>query len=431
MIPSPEVHRTLTRWHLPLSRSRSMFRGGKGVDMGGVACLEVGPRVLSIYEGFFSGGARVLHTSLVRGLDATTGQRHSVLGLTNRSRREATRQAARSDASYRRLRGAGVPVTLLRRTTETPLREQHLSTLRRLVSAADLVLTLKEQPLAALARAGSRGRPVITCLHRSDPEHQGRSLADLVSLVDQGIVTQAVCCAHSTQAAYHAATGIPLAQLPVVPNGVDLHRFRPSASDRADVRRELGIGADAPVVMLSARFDPMKDVPLFLSACAVFARTRRDAHVVLCGAGMSHANPALTSLLVDTLRGWDAADSRVHLLGIREDMPRLYNGADLVALSSAYGEAAPLSLLEGMACGAVPVTTDVGDAAQIVADPRLVVGRDPTEMAEAWGAAFEHRDEHADRIQRQRQRLSDQRCFDAYAALIAAHVEPGRLTVAV
>lgn len=399
--------------------------------MAGVAFIEDGPRVLSIYEGFFSGGARLLHTSLVRGLEATTGQRHSVLGLTNRSRREATRQSARNDASYRRLIAAGVPVTLLRRTTEKPLREHHLSTLRGLVSAADLVLTLKEQPLAALARAGSAGRPVITCLHRSDPQHQGRSLADLVSLVDQGIVTQAVCCAHSTQAAYHAATGIPVAQLPVVPNGVDLHRFRPSAADRAEVRSELGVDGDAPVVMLSARFDPMKDVPLFLRASAIFVRTRRDAHVVLCGAGMSHANPALTTLLADTLRAWDVAGSRVHLLGIREDMPRLYNGADLVALSSAYGEAAPLSLLEGMACGAVPVTTDVGDAAHIVADPRLVVGRDPTEMAEAWEVAFEQREEHAERIHRHRQRLSDERCFDAYAALIAAHTEPGRLSVAV
>ena len=399
--------------------------------MNSVAFLEDGPRVLSIYEGFFSGGARILHTSLVRGLEGTTGQRHSVLGLTNRSRREATRQRARNDPSYRRLRAAGVPVTLLRRTTEQPVTEHHLSSMRRLVSAADLVLTLKEQPLAALARAGSAGRPVITCLHRSDPQHQGPSLADLVSLVDQGIVVQAVCCAHSTQSAYHAATGIPLAQLPVIPNGVDLHRFRPSASDRADVRSELGVEGDAPVVMLSARFDPMKDVPLFLRASAVLARTRRDAHVVLCGAGMAPANPALTALLADILGPWDAAHSRVHLLGIREDMPRLYNGADVVALSSAYGEAAPLSLLEGMACGAVPVTTDVGDAADIVADPRLVVGRDPKEMAEAWVAAFEQREEHAERIRRHRQRLSDQRCFDAYAALIAAHAEPGRLGVAV
>ena len=240
--------------------------------MGGEGLLEDGPRVLSIYEGFFSGGARALHTSLLRGLEATTGQQHSVVGLTHRSRRESTDQVARDDVSYRRLRAAGVPVKLLRRTSEQPWRPRHLSALTRLVSAADVVLTLKEQPLAPLARIGAIGPPVIPCLHRSDPEHQGSALGDLMSLVDRGVVTQAVCCAYSTQAAYHAATGIPLAQLPVVPNGVDLHRFRPSERDRAEVRRGLGVEGEAPVVLLSARFDPMKDVPLFLRSSAISRR---------------------------------------------------------------------------------------------------------------------------------------------------------------
>jgi glycosyltransferase involved in cell wall biosynthesis len=395
-----------------------------------VAAVDEGPRVLSIYEGFFSGGARALHTSLVRGLHATTGQRHSVLGLTDRSCREATRQVARHDASFRRLRADGVPVSVMRRTAEQPLGAAHLSRIARLVAGSDLVLSLKEQPLAALVRLASTERPVITCLHRSDPEHQGSALADLVSLVDQGVVTQAVCCAHSTQAAYHAATGIPIERLPVVPNGVDLRRFRPSALDRTETRCELGIEGEAPVVLLSARFAPMKDVPLFLRSAASFVRVRPDAHVILCGAGMSPDNAVLTALVADILRGWRAADSHVHLLGIREDMPRLYNAADLVALSSAFGEAAPLSLLEGMACGAVPVTTRVGDAAQIVADHRLVVEREPRGMAEAWLAAFEQREEHVERIHLHRQRLSDQRCFDAYAALISAQATPARLGLA-
>jgi glycosyltransferase involved in cell wall biosynthesis len=224
--------------------------------------------------------------------------------------------------------------------------------------------------------------------------------------------------ARSGPAAYHAATGIPLAQLPVIPNGVDLRRFRPSADNRRALRRELGAGDDAPVLLLSARFDPMKDVGLFVRAAAHLVRTRPDAHLVLCGAGMSATNPALAGLLAAAFARWPGADRQVHLLGIRTDMPRLYNAADLVVLTSAYGEAAPLSLIEGMACGAVPVTTDVGDAAAMVGDPRLVVGRDPAEVARGWLAAYEQREEHAERIHRDRQRLSDQRCFDAYAALV-------------
>lgn len=83
--------------------------------MGRVAFTEEGPRVLSVYEGFFAGGAQVLHTGVVRALQATTGQHHRVLSLTDRSVRENTVQLAQGDASYRSLVRAGVPVTALRR----------------------------------------------------------------------------------------------------------------------------------------------------------------------------------------------------------------------------------------------------------------------------------------------------------------------------
>ena len=376
--------------------------------------LENGPRVLSLYEGFFAGGARILHTAVVRSLDATTAQRHSVLSLSNRVDREFTAQAIEDDTCYRRLVTAGVPVRALDRRAGAPLRVADLAIVEQAVRATDVVLALKEQPLAPLTVTGTGGSPLITCLHRSDPENSGPALDALVSLHEQGVLTAAVCCSQATRAAYHAATGLPLAKLPVIPNGVDLHRFRPDGEARAQVRAELGIAPDAPVVLLAARFDEMKDVPLFLRAARLFLREHPDAHFVLCGAGMTTRNPALTRLVRHRLTG------RVHPLGIRRRMARIYNAADLVALTSSYGEAAPLCLLEGMATGAVPVTTDVGDAALLVGDDRLVTGHRPAEVAAAWVGAYADRDEHHARIARHRQRLSEQRCFDGYAALIDA-----------
>jgi glycosyltransferase involved in cell wall biosynthesis len=368
-----------------------------------VLALENGPRVLSLYEGFFAGGARILHTAVVRSLDATSAQRHSVLGMTNRVTREFTAQAIESDTCYRRLVAAHIPVRALDRSADMPLRVGDLAILEQAVGATDVILALKEQPLAPLTVVGTAQRPLITCLHRSDPEHSGPSLDALVSLHEQGLLTAAVCCSQATRDAYHAATGIPLAQLPVIPNGVDLHRFRPDPARRERTRAELGVPAGAPVVLVAARLDPMKDIPLFVRAARRF---------LLCGAGMSLANPALARLVGHRLSG------RVHALGIQPRMASLYNAADLVALTSAYGEAAPLCLLEAMASDAVPVTTAVGDAARIVGDARLVTGHTPEEVATAWAAAFAERDEHRDRIARHRQRLSEQRCFDGYAALI-------------
>lgn len=377
--------------------------------------LTGGPRVLSLYEGFFAGGARIQHTAVVRGLDATTGQRHSVLSLTNRVTREFTAQAITDDTCYRRLVAAGVPVRALDRSGEQPLRPADLAIVEQCVRDSDLVVALKEQPLVALRAVGTLGRALVTCLHRSDPEHSGPALDALVALHAEGALTAAVCCSHATRAAYHAATGIPLERLPVIPNGVDLHRFRPDHDLRARVRARLGIPAAAPVVLIAARYDPMKDIGLFVTAAGRFVRRRRDAHLVLCGAGMTADNPELVALLRRHLRG--RAD-QVHLMGVQPQMAGLYNATDLVALTSAYGEAAPLCLLEGMACGAVPVTTDVGDAARMVGDPRLVTGHEPHDVATAWEAAYALREQHRDRILPRRQQLSEQHGLDDYARLV-------------
>lgn len=371
-----------------------------------------GPRVLSLYEGFFAGGARILHTAVVRGLDATSGQRHRVLSLTNRVQREFTEQAITDDTSYRRLTRAGVPIQALDRTSDQPISVTQLQLIERAVAHSDVVLSLKEQPLTALSAVGTAGRPLLVALHRSDPEHQGPALSALVDLHAGGALTAAVCCSHATQLAYHRATGIPLRLLPVIENGVDLFTFRPRPEQRADLRRALGIPDTAPVVMLAARFDEMKDVPLFLAAARRFLRAEPRAHLLMCGAGMEPAS------LGDLLR--HLPGDQVHALGIRRDMPALYNATDLVVLTSRYGEAAPLCLLEGMASGAVPVTTDVGDAARIVGDPRLVTSRDPGQIADAWQAAHADADEHRERIARHRQRMSEQHCFDAYARLLNA-----------
>jgi hypothetical protein len=73
-----------------------------------------GLRVLSVYEGFFSGGARIAHTDVVLGL-AEGGQRHRVLSLHAEVYREATRQRMEDDACHRALSSAGVVVSALDR----------------------------------------------------------------------------------------------------------------------------------------------------------------------------------------------------------------------------------------------------------------------------------------------------------------------------
>lgn len=378
-----------------------------------------GLRVLSVYEGFFSGGARIAHTDVVLGL-AEGGQRHRVLSLHAEVYREATRQRMEDDACHRALSSAGVVVSALDRThhghgVSADFTGPELAETARATAQADVILSLKEQPLTLLNQAGLPRRPVVVCLHRSDPENQGRALDDLKAAIADGTVAACVCCAESTRSAY-AAAGIPRDLLHVIPNGVDLLRFRPDAARRVAFRSSLGVDPAAPVVAFAARYDGMKNVPLFLRAAHEWLRREPDGQVLMCGAGMTGTNPALAADIAEAFDG--ETPEGLRLLGVRRDMEIVYAGADVVALTSSWGEAAPLCLIEGMMCGAVPVTTDVGDAAAIVAGRGIVTAPDPSEIAASWSEAAARRETLAPVLAASRELFSRTRMVASYAALL-------------
>lgn len=352
-------------------------------------------RVLSLYEGFFAGGARILHSDVVEGLAADGTQEHRVLSLTSAARRDASLQFAHDDTRFRRLQERGVRIDTFDRVAgdRPPGPDEYtrdeLTHAARLFAEADVILSLKEQPLSlvvALERAGMLpDRAIAACLHRSDPTHSGPALGWLVESASCGAVTATISCAESTSRAY-ARAGVSACEAWVIDNGIDTRRFRPGTrAERRRIRAGLGIPDSAPVVLLAARFDAMKDPGLFLRAVAAHARTAPGTQYVVCGSGMTRTNPAFVSLLADS-----GVDDGVplHALGLREDMPELYRIADVVALTSAFGEASPLCLVEGAASGAVPVTTDVGDAARLVEGFGLVTARDVDAIVQAWGDAL-------------------------------------------
>ncbi|MGX5772474.1 glycosyltransferase [Microbacterium trichothecenolyticum] len=391
-------------------------------------------RVLSLYEGFFAGGARILHSDVVAGLHAAGEQSHGVLSLSAQARRDATVQFAHDDPRYRRLAGAGVEITALGGTAgaepmdPSSFGELDLYRAAEAIAQADVVLSLKEQPLGLLLALRAHGLmpsvPVAACLHRSDPTHSGPALGWLREAAETGLLTATISCAESTDAAYaqHLPFGLDRR---VVRNGIDIDVFTPEAdpADGAALRVRLGIPLDAPVVLLAARFDAMKDPGLFLRATARLSARRPDAHFVMCGAGMRPDNAAFASLMTDAAVPAD----RVHALGIRGDMPDLYRIADIVALTSAFGEASPLCLLEGAASGATPVTTDVGDAASSVAGFGLVTPREPHAIAAVWESVLSERGRLREAALAARAGLSRGRMIDEYRAAIEGLAERRRL----
>jgi glycosyltransferase involved in cell wall biosynthesis len=392
-------------------------------------------RVLSVYEGFFSGGARILHSDVVAGL-REDGQYHRVLSIHGEMHREATRQKIEDDACYRSLTAAGVPVTALRAGAPDAAAEglgtftaAELAATARLTADADVILSLKEQPLELLNQPGLPLRPIVACLHRSDPENQGPGLHHLRAAVADGRVAAAICCAESTKAAYQAA-GIPASVLHTIPNGVDLLRFRPDPRRRELTRASLGISSDATVVVFAARYAAMKNVPLFLRAAQAFLQREPRGHLIMCGAGMSPANPELRRDIAAAFIDEPEQAKRLSLLGVRGDMEALYAAADVVSLTSSHGEAAPLCLIEGMMCGAIPVATDVGDSASIVAGHGIITPADGDTIGAAWLEAAGRRNEFTPALLHSRERFSRTRMIASYSALIdRLHHKAGRTSL--
>ena len=290
----------------------------------------------------------------------------------------------------------------------------------RAVRQADVILSLKEQPLGLLLALRERGMmpdvPVAVCLHRSDPEHSGPALSWLSQAASNGILTAEISCAQSTSDAYEHYLTSSTGRF-VIGNGIDTDRFRVGAeSEVAATRRALGIPATAPVIVFAARFDAMKDPGLFLRSAALLSRHRPNTHFLVCGAGMTLENEAFRALLAES---GVTRTTNLHALGIRDDMPAIYRIADIVALTSSFGEASPLCLIEGAVSGATPVTTDVGDSARTVAGLGFVTTHDPAHIAATWAGALDRLLQLRDLSLAARPRFGRERMITEYASVVS------------
>jgi glycosyltransferase involved in cell wall biosynthesis len=148
---------------------------------------------------------------------------------------------------------------------------------------------------------------------------------------------------------------------------VDTKRFAPSAERRREVRNELGISANAPVVGTVSSLNPMKGVEYFLDAAAQVAAARPGAwFVVVGGAPASHR--AYGERLRERANELGLANSIV-FAGERADVERWYPAFDVDLITSLpRSEGTTTTALEAQACGVPVVATRVAAVGEVVAD---------------------------------------------------------------
>lgn len=264
-------------------------------------------------------------------------------------------------------------------------------------------------------------------IHHSDLGQAGTSrktvaVARLCALLSHWIPRNIICCAEKS-ANVHKAFGYDVRRMKVVPNGYDLSVFRPDEVARASLRSELALSPEQSVIGFVARYDPLKDHGNLLGALALLKRQGLTPTCILVGTGMETDN---RPLMADIER-FGVAD-QLRLMGRRNDIPAVMNALDLHVMSSA-SEAFPNVLAEAMACGTPSVSTDVGDAGEILGETGWIAPtRDPAALANAIRTAIEAMAEPdwEQRKQAARQRVetrfSIQRMVEGYrSAWIEAH----------
>lgn len=162
--------------------------------------------------------------------------------------------------------------------------------------------------------------------------------------------------------------GFPKERMLIIPNGIDVERFRPDVTSRSKVRRKWGVGKDVKIVGLVGRLDPMKDHPTFIMAAAGLAKERKDVRFVCVGTGPAEYRNELVKLCKDL-----GALEYFSFIEPVSNMPSIYNAMDILVSCSAYGEGFSNVIGEAMACNVPCVVTEVGDSKSIVGDNALVI----------------------------------------------------------
>jgi len=176
----------------------------------------------------------------------------------------------------------------------------------------------------------------------------------------------------------HRRAGFCVDRARVIPNGFDTRRFRPLPRVPEKSGRWPGLSGHCPVLGMIARWDPYKDHGTLLHALQLLKKRGQSFRCLLVGTGMAATNAALMRMI----RQRKLLQS-VLLLGPQDNTSAIFNRIDINVLSSS-SEAFPNVLGEAMACGVPCVTTNVGEAANIVGTTGWVVqSSDPVALANA------------------------------------------------
>lgn len=239
------------------------------------------------------------------------------------------------------------------------------ATLARIARSFDLLYANSPKSFLVAAIAGAIARrPVVW--HLRDILGDGHFSATNIRLLVTAAnwrASRVVANSHATADAFVAAGG-RRSLVSVVHNGIDPAPYDALSPDtRAAVRAELGIADDVFLAGCFSRLHPWKGQSVLLDAIARMPST----HALIVG-GALFSGEAPYEAELRARAALPAYAGRVHMLGARDDVPRLLAACDVIVHASVLAEPFGRVLVEAMLAGRPVIATRAGGVPEVVTD---------------------------------------------------------------
>ncbi len=187
----------------------------------------------------------------------------------------------------------------------------------------------------------------------------------------------------------HAEAGLAADRLTVIPNGVDLGRFRPSSpAERSAIRQQLGLPVDGFVLLFVGFFSREKHPEVAFGAWTDTFAHAPESTLVLVGRTRSPYYEIDSGLAESIRREADRIGCRDRLVMVEytDAIERYYRAADILILPSSR-EGMPNVVLEAMASGVPCVVSRLpGVTDAMIADGRDGILVEPADRASCAAA---------------------------------------------
>ncbi len=259
---------------------------------------------------------------------------------------------------------------------------------RALAQKYDAVHSHEEGSFIGVLVAGLLRVPHLYDMHSSLPQQltnfafsQSRSLARFFSWMERFVIRRSrvviVICPHLEQVVRGIEPNVPVVLIENAPGSGDA----PVAGSGAPIRSELGLAADAPVVLYTGTFEAYQGLDLLFDAAKQVLAARPDARFVLAG---GRPDQVARARLDAGRAGLGAA---VVFAGQRpaEDIPLFLDAADVLVSPRSTGTNTPLKIYQYLRSGRPIVATRLLTHTQVL-DDEVAILTAPT--AEGFAAGI-------------------------------------------